>query len=308
MIKRKIITTTLVAVGLFVSLGYRSVAQTGGGSLGAPSGSTTSPGDTTPPPGGSMTSPGGSMTSPGGSTTPPSDTTTPSSGSTTSPTQNSLSSSDKRFMIQAAQGGTAEVQMGQMALNKASSDQVKQYAQEMIDQHSQANNQLAALAAQKGVTLPTTIGSKNQSLYDQLSKLSGAAFDKAYINQAGVKAHSQQESLYKREAQKGKDEDIKAFATSVLPTVEQHLQVARSLSSGKTAGTDSNQPNQSSPDSTMGAPGGGSMGAPGGGSMGAPGGGSMGAPGGGSMGAPGGGSMGTPGGGSMGAPSPAPSR
>ncbi len=312
MIKRKIITATLVAVGLFVSLGYRSVAQTGGGSMGAPSGSTTSPSDTTTPPGGgSTTPPGGSMGAPGGSTTSPSDTTTPSSGSTTSPTQNSLSSSDKRFMIQAAQGGTAEVQIAQLALNKASSDQVKQYAQEMIDQHSQANNQLAALAAQKGVTLPTTIGSKNQALYDQLSKLSGAAFDKAYINQAGVKAHSQQESLYKREAQKGKDEDVKAFATSILPTVEQHLQVARSLSSGKTAGTNSNQPSQSSPDSTTGAPSGGSMSAPSGGSMSAPSGGSMSAPGGsmsapgGSMSAPGGGSTGAPGG-AMTSPSPAP--
>ena len=165
MIKRKIITATLVAVGLFVSLGYRSVAQTGGGSttppsggsmgapgggsMGAPGGSMGAPG------GGSMGAPGGSMGAPGGSMTSPSDTTTPSSGSTTSPTQNSLSSSDKRFMIQAAQGGTAEVQIAQLALNKASSDQVKQYAQEMIDQHSQANNQLAALAAQKGVTLPT---------------------------------------------------------------------------------------------------------------------------------------------------------
>jgi putative membrane protein len=210
-------------------------------------------------------------------------------------------------MNKAAQGGIAEVQMAQLALNKSTNDQVKQFAQQMIDQHSQANNQLAQLAAQKGVTLPTTIGSKYQKTYDKLSKLSGTAFDKAYLSQAGVKAHKDQVSLFKRESEQAKDPDVKAFATSILPTIEEHLQVAQGITSGKTAGSNTNQPNQSAPDSTTTAPGGGSMTAPGGGgSTTAPGGGSMTAPGGGSMTAPGGGSMTAPGGGSTTAPSPSP--
>ena len=294
MIKRKILTAALVAVGAFVSLEHSSVAQTGGTT--SPGGTTTSPSDTTTPPGGT-TSPGGSMSAPGGSMT-------PSSGSSTgSSSQSSLSSSDKRFLLQAAQGGTAEVQLGQLATQKASSDTVKQYAQRMVDEHSQANNQLAALAAQKGVTLPTDIGSKNQAVYDQLSKLSGTAFDRAYLKAAGVKAHSQQADLFKKEAQKGQDPDLKALATQLLPTIEDHLQTARAITEGKTAGS------SSTPGGSMSSPSsGGSMGSPsGGGSMSSPsGGGSMSSPSsGGSMGSPsGGGSMGSPsGGGSMGSPS-----
>lgn len=201
MIKRKILTAALVVAGVF-GVGYKTVAQTGSST-----------------------------------TTTPSETTSPSSGSTMSSPQTNLSSSDKRFMLQAAQGGTAEVQIGQLATQKASSDQVKQYAQQMVEQHSQVNNQLAALAAQKNVTLPTTLSSKYQSTYDQLSKLSGTAFDRAYISQAGVKAHTQQADLFKRESQQGKDPEVKALAAQVLPAVEDHLKMARDISSGKTAGS-----------------------------------------------------------------------
>jgi len=276
MIKRKILTAALVAVGAFVSLEHSSVAQTGGSTT-SPGGSTTSPSDTTTPPGGT-TSPGGSMSAPGG-------TTSPGGSSTGSSSQSSLSSSDKRFLLQAAQGGTAEVQLGQLATQKASSDTVKQYAQRMVDEHSQANNQLAALAAQKGVTLPTDIGSKNQAVYDQMSKLSGTAFDRAYLKEAGVKTHKSQADLFKKEAQKGQDPDLKAFATQLLPTIEDHMQTARAITEGKTAGS------SSTPSGSMSSPSGGSMSSPSGGSMGSPSGGSMGSPsGGGSMGSPSGGS------------------
>jgi len=261
MIKRKILTAALVAVGVFVSLEHRSIAQTGG----------------------TTTSPGGSMTA-------PSDTTTPPGGSSTgSQSQTSLSASDKSFMLKAAQGGIAEVQLGQLATQKATSDTVKQFAQRMVDEHSQANNQLTALATQKGATLPTSIGSKYQDAYDKLSKLSGTAFDSAYMKAAGVKAHKEQAELFKKEAQKGQDPDLKAFAAQVLPTIEDHMQTARAITEGKTAGSSS--------------PSGGSMSSPSGGSMSSPSGGSMSAPSGGSMSAPSGGSMSAPSGGSMGSPS-----
>ena len=201
MIKHKLLTAALVVAGVF-SLGYKTVAQTGGGT-------TTSPSAPAPP----------------------------SSSSTMSSPQTNLGSSDKHFILQAAQGGMAEVQIGQLAAQKASRDQVKQYAQQMVEQHSQVNNQLAALAAQKGVTLPTTLSPKYQSTYDQLSKLSGTAFDRAYISQAGVKAHTQQANLFKQESQQGKDPEVKAFAGQVLPAVEDHLKMAHEIASGKTAGS-----------------------------------------------------------------------
>jgi putative membrane protein len=145
-------------------------------------------------------------------------------------------------MTQAAEGGMAEVQFAQLAAQNASSDAVKDYAQRMIDQHTQVNNQLMALASQKGVTLPTTIGSKYQSTYNQLSKLSGTKFDQAYMKTAGIKAHTQQAALFQREAQKGQDPDVKAFATQVLPAVQDHLQMAKSIVSGNTTGSSTTQP------------------------------------------------------------------
>lgn len=228
MIKRKVLTVALVALGVFVPLEYKSVAQTS-----APP----TPADQ------------------------PSAPVTPQDQPSTQPTQSSLSKSDKQFMIQAAQGGMAEVQMAQLAAQNASSEAVKDFAQRMIDQHTQVNNQLTALAAQKGVTLPTTIGSKYQSTYNKLSKLSGTKFDQAYIKAAGVNAHTQQAALFQHEAQKGQYPDVKAFAAQVLPAVQEHLQMAKAIESGNTTGssmtqpssnTNMTQPSQPLPDSNSG--------------------------------------------------------
>lgn len=218
MIKRKVLTAALVAIGIFVPLEFRAIAQTS---------SPTTPQDQP-------------STLPNPATTPQDQ---PSAPSTSTPsTQSSLSKADTQFMTKAAEGGLAEVQMAQLATQNGSSDAVKDYAQRMIQDHTQANNQLAALASQKGVTLPTSLNSKDQATYDKLSKLTGANFDKAYMKAAGVNAHSQQAKLYQREAQKGQDPDVKAFAAQVLPTVQDHLQMAKALQSGNTAGSSTTQP------------------------------------------------------------------
>ena len=150
------------------------------------------------------------------------------SPSPTQPGQTTLSSSDSKFMTEAAQGGLAEVQLGQLTLERGSSDAVKQYGQRMVQDHTQANNQLQQLAAQKGVTLPNDIGKKNQKVMQQLSKLSGASFDRAYINDM-VKDHTKDVSLYQRQAQQGQDPDLKVFAQQTLPILQEHLQMARSV-------------------------------------------------------------------------------
>jgi len=241
-IKRKILTAAIVAVAAFVSLEHASVAQM----------TQTSPATPDQP----MTAPSGTMTAPSGTTTTPSDSTAPSSGTTTTPTQTSLSPVDKQFMIQAAQGGMAEVKMAQLALQKASNERVKDFASQMIAQHTPVNNQLMQLAAQKNVTLPTSIGAKNQATYNQLSKLSGTNFDRSYMSQAGVKGHTQQSAVFQREIQRGQDPEVKNFASQVLPTVQDHLQIARSIVSGTSAAGNMNmnntmnQQNQPMPQST----------------------------------------------------------
>jgi putative membrane protein len=156
---------------------------------------------------------------------------TESPSPTASPTasgQNNLSSSDKKFMTEAAQGGLAEVEFGQIASQRGTSNAVKQYAQRMVQDHTQLNNQLKQLAAEKGVTLPTTIGSKNEQVKQSLTKASSATFERQYMSQM-LEDHQKDVSAFETQAQQGQDTDVKAFAAQALPTLQEHLQQARAI-------------------------------------------------------------------------------
>lgn len=137
---------------------------------------------------------------------------------------------DQKFMMAAAEGGMAEVEMAKVALEKASSDSVKQFAQKMIDDHTKANDKLKEIASKKGVTLPTASDPKRQRTMDKLQQLSGAEFDKAYVKEAGNKDHDKQVKLFQKQSDRGKDAEVKAFAAETLPTVQMHLQMARDMS------------------------------------------------------------------------------
>ena len=92
-----------------------------------------------------------------------------------------LKPADRPFITEMAQGGMAEVKLGQLATEKGSSQTVKDFGQKMVDDHGKANNELKQLASQKSWTLPTDISANDQATYDRLSKLSGAQFDKEYM-------------------------------------------------------------------------------------------------------------------------------
>jgi len=156
--------------------------------------------------------------------------TTAQSGATTgsmTSQASTLSSGDRKFMEKAAQGGMAEVKLGQLAAQKASSDQVKQFGQKMVDDHGKADDQLKQLASTKGVTLPTDLDKSTQKEYDKLSKMSGADFDREYMKHM-VSDHKKDVSEFKSEANKAKDADLKQFASSTLPTLQEHLTLAQS--------------------------------------------------------------------------------
>jgi putative membrane protein len=174
-------------------------------------------------------------------TTPTSQPTQPA----TQPNQTKISNSDKQFVIEAAQGGMAEVSLGQLATKRAISKDVRQYAQDMIADHTKANAELMKLATQKGITVPKNMDAKGQALMTQLSKLSGKSFDQAYMKEAGVKSHAEQVALFQRQAQQGGDPQLKAFAAKTLPTVQEHLQMARDMT-GNTSGANQN-PSSPSP-------------------------------------------------------------
>jgi putative membrane protein len=134
--------------------------------------------------------------------------------------------SDQHFMKEAADGGMAEVELGQMASDKATNPDVKEFAQRMVKDHSQANDQLKQIAMQKGVTLPTSPSAKNEATKNKLSKMSGDAFDKAYMADM-LKDHKTDIAAFQKESSSGKDPDVKQFASQTLPTLQDHLKQAQ---------------------------------------------------------------------------------
>jgi len=138
-----------------------------------------------------------------------------------------MTASPESFAKDAAEGGMAEVKMGQLAEKNAKDPEVKKFGQMMVTDHTKANDELKALAAKKNYQLPNDIGS-NQSTYDKLSKLTGADFDKEYVEDM-VSDHETDVKDFQREAENGTDPDVKAFAAKTLPTLQKHLDAIKAI-------------------------------------------------------------------------------
>ena len=136
--------------------------------------------------------------------------------------------SDSAFVMKAAQGGMEEVELGRLATNQAASADVKQFGQRMVTDHSKANDELKAVAQKGGETLPQELSKKQQADKARLEKLNGAAFDKEYMKMM-VADHKQDVAEFEKEASSGKDADVKAFASSTLPTLKEHLSMAQDV-------------------------------------------------------------------------------
>lgn len=144
-----------------------------------------------------------------------------------------LSASDQKAVKDMAMADMAEVATGKLALSKSQNADVKAFAQQMIDDHGQALTKVQALAQARGVTLPTDLDAKHKAMSAKLEKLSGDAFDKAYMSDAGVKDHKTVLAKLKADAKKIKDPDVKALADQHVPVVEQHLKSAEQMHSAK---------------------------------------------------------------------------
>src|SRR4028118_2289095 len=147
-------------------------------------------------------------------------------GGQTSP--NSLSSRDRTFVMQAGQLSMMEVELGRLAVQRGSSAGVKQYGQEMVEDHTRANQELMQLAMQKKVELPTEMSTQNTALIDRLSGLSGKSFDTAY-KQAMIDSHNHAIALFKAQSQQGQDPQLKAWATQKLPKLQAHLEMVNQM-------------------------------------------------------------------------------
>ena len=135
---------------------------------------------------------------------------------------------DKSFYEKAAEGGIAEVNDATLATQSATDPKVKEFAAMMIKDHSAANNKLSALAATKNLTLPTSASVLDMASHAKLKVLSGETFDKSYIK-GQIAAHKDTVKLLRKEIASGEDPDAKAFAKSILPTVEGHLKAINIL-------------------------------------------------------------------------------
>ncbi len=132
------------------------------------------------------------------------------------------------FMVRAADGGMAEVQLSQMAQNKATDAKVKNFASMMVQDHSAANSQVKSMASQRNVTLPDSVSDDNKKKSVDLSKKTGKAFDKAYMDQM-VDDHQSAVDLFEKSADKVNDTDVKNFINNTLPKIRMHLDSAKAI-------------------------------------------------------------------------------
>jgi putative membrane protein len=142
-----------------------------------------------------------------------------------------LSTTDTTFLNEAAQGGIAEVQMGQLAAERGGTAAVRRFGQQMVRDHTPVNQQLTQLAQAKQLSPPTTMDIAHQQLFDTLQGLRGRAFDRQYI-QGQIDDHQAMVTLFQQEAQNGTDPEVKAFAASHLGVLQQHLRELEGMSRG----------------------------------------------------------------------------
>lgn len=135
---------------------------------------------------------------------------------------------DRLFVQEAAIGGRAEVEAGNMAAQKAQAEAVKEFGRRMVQDHGKANDRLSAIAKADNIPLPQALDEEHRMMQEQLGKLSGAAFDRAYI-QGQIVDHQKTAQLLEWEIGSGQDAQLKSFASEVLPTVLQHLEMAQNL-------------------------------------------------------------------------------
>lgn len=140
-----------------------------------------------------------------------------------------IAKGDARMMSSLAQGNLGEIEAGKLALDKSQSDDIKAFAQLMIDTHTRALGEVERLAMLKGVVLPGDAGTVNKAKVAALKVLKGQRFDREYARHAGIGAHENTLKLLGRIRSESRDADLQALAGKLQPAVEQNLLLAMEL-------------------------------------------------------------------------------
>jgi putative membrane protein len=139
-----------------------------------------------------------------------------------------VNEADQKFLMEAAVGGMMEVKAAQLAQEKAQSEEVKNFAKQLEQDHSKANEQLKQLAAKKNVQLPTEISGKHQEHLSKLQNTAEGNFDRTFVKMQ-TQHHQKDIKAFEKQTDRSMDSDVKEFASSTLPTLRQHLQTVQGL-------------------------------------------------------------------------------
>ncbi len=149
---------------------------------------------------------------------------------------------DAQFLQRAALSGMMEVSLSKLVDDHTNNEALEQYAERMIKDHDQANEQIVKLAESKDVDVPNALDERHKQMYDRFADMEeGTAFERAYL-QNQLRAHQRTVNLFAAEAERGRDPEIQAFARKTLPTLRQHLQMAERLSGAATGTTTTTAP------------------------------------------------------------------
>ncbi|HEY0083239.1 MAG TPA: DUF4142 domain-containing protein [Pyrinomonadaceae bacterium] len=147
-----------------------------------------------------------------------------------------LNRADREFMMRAVMSGVKEVELSRLAATRATREDLREFAQRMVEEHTAKNAELMQLAAAKGLTLSGTPDTQLRSMLTRLGALSSAEFDRAYLKEAGVKEHRNAVKLFERASTRAVDADVRSFAAATLPAIRMHLSMAETMSGMHGAG------------------------------------------------------------------------
>jgi len=135
---------------------------------------------------------------------------------------------DAAFAVKAADAGLAEIELGKLALEKASDQRIKDFAEKMVSDHEKANDELMTIATRHNITLPPVVSKDHADKQRKLREKSGTEFDREYID-VMVKGHDNVVSLFEDASSDAQNADLKAFATKTLPTLKGHHEEAKAI-------------------------------------------------------------------------------
>ena len=145
-----------------------------------------------------------------------------------------FSSADETFMMSAAQAGMVEVKLGELAVKKATQENIRQFGATMVSDHSKANKELQAIAAKNGVALPSKLDGLHKSKVDKMGKLSGEQFDRAYVAEM-VKDHEKVAAEFEKASKTALNPELKSFAATTLPVLKTHLEHIKAIAAGQSS-------------------------------------------------------------------------